>query len=83
MKPTSKYGRAHFYAPYKQMGNIKIDTFWFNLMVLWIVTLVLYFALYYNLLQKLIGVFENTEISEFREVILFQPFLNGLGTQSW
>ena len=24
MKPVSKYGRAHFYAPYKLIGNIKI-----------------------------------------------------------
>ncbi len=62
MNPTSKAGRAHFYAPYKQIGNIKIDTFWFNLLVLWVVTLGLYVALYYNLLQKLIGVFENMKI---------------------
>ena len=59
MNPLSKAGRAHFYAPYKQVGNIKIDTFWFNLLVLWLVTLALYGALYYNLLQKLIRVFEN------------------------
>jgi ABC-type multidrug transport system ATPase subunit len=59
MNPLSKTGRAHFYAPYKQVGNFKIDTFWFNLLVLWIVTSVLYGTLYYNLLQKLINVFEN------------------------
>jgi hypothetical protein len=54
MKPLSKYGRAQFYAPYKQLGNIKIDTYWFNLMILWIVTIGLYVALYFNLLQKLV-----------------------------
>jgi hypothetical protein len=64
MKPTSKYGRAQFYAPYKQVGNIQIDTFWFNLMVLWIVTLVLYVALYYNLLQKLVTGLENLRLKE-------------------
>jgi hypothetical protein len=53
MKPTSKYGRAQFYAPYKQVGDIKIDTFWFNLFVIWTVTLILYIVLYYKLLQKL------------------------------
>ena len=37
MRPVSKYGRAHFYAPYKKIGNITIDTFWFNIIVLWIV----------------------------------------------
>ena len=62
MIPLSRTGRAHFYAPYKRIGNIIIDTFWFNLMVLWIVTLGLYGALYFNLLQKLIGFFENLRI---------------------
>ena len=64
MKPTSKDGRAHFYAPYKQIGEIKIDTFWFDLLVLWFVTLVLYIALYFNLLQKLVTWFENLRLKE-------------------
>ena len=64
MKPVSKLGRAHFYAPYKQIGDIKIDTYWFNIMVLWIVTLVLYIALYYNLLEKLITLFSNLGLKE-------------------
>ncbi len=54
MKATSKYGRAHFYAPYKMTGNIEIDTYWFNLLVIWTVSILLYIALYYRLLQKLI-----------------------------
>jgi hypothetical protein len=64
MKPTSKYGRAHFYAPYKQIGDIRIDTFWFNLLVLWIGSLFLYLALYYNLLQKLVTRLENLRLKE-------------------
>ena len=64
MKPTSKNGRAHFYAPYKQVGNFKIDTFWFNLIVIWIVTLVLYIALYYNFLEKLITSLTNMRLKE-------------------
>jgi len=48
MKPDSKYGRAHFYAPYKQIGSIKIDTFWFNLLIMWIVALFMYILLYFN-----------------------------------
>jgi ABC-type multidrug transport system ATPase subunit len=62
MKPLSKYGRAQFYAPYKQIGNIKIDTYWFNLLVLWIVTLGLYTALYFKLLQKGVSYFENLQL---------------------
>jgi hypothetical protein len=62
MKPTSKYGRAHFYVPYKQIGDIRIDTFWFNLLVLWFGSLLLYLALYYNLLQKLVTRLENLRL---------------------
>jgi hypothetical protein len=53
MKPLSNYGRAHLYAPYKLIGNTEIDTFWFDLMVLWIVSAILYLILYLNILQKL------------------------------
>jgi hypothetical protein len=59
MIPLSKYGRAHLYAPYKRMGNLKIDTFVFNVLLLWVISLILYLALYYNLLQNAIGSFEN------------------------
>lgn len=66
MMPLSRTGRSHFYAPYKRIGNLTIDTFWFNLLVLWTVTLALYIALYYNLLQKLIGFLENIKFRDKR-----------------
>jgi ABC-type multidrug transport system ATPase subunit len=64
MKPTSKYGRAHFYAPYKLIGNLPIDTYWFNIIVIWIVSLILYIALYYNLLRKFITYIENLRFAK-------------------
>jgi ABC transport system ATP-binding/permease protein len=54
MSPVSRYGRGQFYTPFKQIGEVEIDTFWFNILVLWVVTLILYIALYYKLLQKAI-----------------------------
>jgi hypothetical protein len=57
MKPTSRYGLAQFYSPYKQIGSITLDTYWFNLLVLWVATFMLYIALYYNILQKAVTVF--------------------------
>ena len=62
MIPLSKSGRAHFYAPYKLIGSIKVDTYWFNLIILWLATLAWYAALYFNFLQKLIGFIENVRI---------------------
>ena len=51
MKPVSRNGRAQYYAPFKQIGSIQIETFRFNITVLWIVSLILYIALYYKVLQ--------------------------------
>ena len=39
MKPVSRNGRAHFYAPYKQLGEKRIETLWFNIIVLWLASL--------------------------------------------
>jgi hypothetical protein len=64
MKPVSKYGRAQFYAPYKMLGNRKIDTFWFNVMVLWFETLVLYITLYFNLLQIIVAHMERLRFTK-------------------
>ncbi len=59
MKPQSRTGRAHFYAPCKKIGNLEIDTFWFNVMVIWTVSLLLYIALYFKLIRRIISYFEN------------------------
>jgi hypothetical protein len=54
-KSTSRFGRSHFYAPSKMLGSWEIDTYSFNLFVIWLVTLILYTALYFNLLRKFVG----------------------------
>ena len=58
-KATSKFGRAHYYAPYKQIGNLEVDTYWFNFMVIWSVSILMYLALYFNLLRKILTHLEN------------------------
>jgi hypothetical protein len=52
----SKYKliRAHFYAPEKQVFGMKVDTYVVNVIVLWIMTFLLYLALYFRLLKKLL-----------------------------
>ena len=44
-EPESRIGRAHFYAPFKQIGSLQIDTFWFNILVMWIMCGALYVLL--------------------------------------
>lgn len=54
MNPLSKSGRSHFYAPVKYIGSLTIDTLWFNLGALWLMSLLLYFTLRHNTIRKTI-----------------------------
>lgn len=53
--PDFKYGRAHFLSSEKHFGNIYIKTMYFNLIVIWMMTLFLYLALYFDWLRKLVN----------------------------
>lgn len=54
-KADSNYGRAHLYASKKRIGNLEIDTYWFNLCVIWLTTIALYFALRTQLIRRLLN----------------------------
>ena len=51
--------RAHFYAPRKAIFGKYFDTYFVNMIVIWSMTLVLFIALYFDLLKKLIDGTEN------------------------
>jgi ABC transport system ATP-binding/permease protein len=55
MKAVSPFGRAHFYAPVKTFLAWEIGTFTFNLIVIWLITLVLYVILYFRLFEKAVS----------------------------
>jgi ABC-type multidrug transport system ATPase subunit len=59
MKAESPNGRAHFYAPSKRIGKKDIDTFVFNLLVVWIISFVLYLTLYFKLPERILMSFET------------------------
>lgn len=44
--------RDNFYIPEKYFAGHKFDTLYFNLTVIWVMTILLYVALYYELLKK-------------------------------
>jgi hypothetical protein len=67
MRPGSKTGRAHFYAPYKQIGNKKIPTLIFNIFVIWFMILSMFVALYYNLLKRFIVFLESLNLPILRK----------------
>ena len=64
MRPYSKIGRAHFYAPYKVIGSYEIPTFTFNITFMWLMSLALYLALLDNSLKKLIKFFAGSKGKE-------------------
>ncbi|HKK60589.1 MAG TPA: ATP-binding cassette domain-containing protein [Salinivirga sp.] len=46
--------RSHFFAPQKHFLGVYMDTYYFDMMVVWLMTIVLYITLYYDSLKKLL-----------------------------
>ena len=67
MKPGSKAGRAHFFAPFKQIGKLRIDTLLFNVMVIWFMSGFLFVTLYYNILKRFIVFLESLKLPLWRK----------------
>lgn len=53
--PKNVIGRAHFFAPVKLFINWEIDTFRFNVIVIWLFTGVLYLMLIYDVLKRMLS----------------------------
>lgn len=55
----SNFLRAHFFAPSKKLLGWKLDTFWANILVIWLMSISLMVSLYYNLLKKCLDKLET------------------------
>jgi hypothetical protein len=64
MEPTSNFGRAHFYAPLKIVNHVKIDTLWYNILMMWLLTGILYLTLLTDVLRKTIKYLESLNVKE-------------------
>jgi ABC-type multidrug transport system ATPase subunit len=74
--PFEHNGRAHFYAPYKFAGSLKIPTVIFNVLVLWLLTAILAIALYFDVLRKVITYVNRwrlTRQAQLRDRIFYNP----------
>jgi len=67
MPPGSQYGRAHFYAPFKKLGNTRIDTLLFNTGAIWLMTIVLFVTLYLDVLKRFVFFLESLRIPIWRK----------------
>jgi hypothetical protein len=53
--PTSNWGNAHFLSQNKKLWGLLVSTVVFNILVIWIISLFLYVALYYDWLKKILA----------------------------
>lgn len=48
---------THFYAPYKYIFGKKYDTYTINLLAIWVISIITYIILYFDLIRKLVELF--------------------------
>lgn len=51
--------KYHFFSPIKYLFKVPIGTFWYNILVLWFYGILLYIFLYYDILSKIMGLFQR------------------------
>lgn len=56
--------RSHFFAPRKYFAGKYHETYWFNLIFIWVLTMFLYVTLYYELLKKLLDLPEKIKFKK-------------------
>lgn len=56
--------RSHFFAPRKYFAGKYHETYWFNLIFIWVLTLFFYITLYYELLKKLLDLTEKIKFKK-------------------
>jgi hypothetical protein len=52
--PTARFIRAHFFAPRKNIFGHLYSTFWVNIIVIWVMSLILWVTLYFDALKRLL-----------------------------
>jgi ABC-type multidrug transport system ATPase subunit len=69
-EPANNSWRAHFYAPHKRFFNYNMETFWFNLCVIWLFTGLLFVLLYYDVMRRALTYMETLRINRLNKIKL-------------
>lgn len=56
--------RSHFYAPRKFFAGTFFDTFWFNVVIIWLMTMLLYLTLYFESLKKTLDLWDKIKLNQ-------------------
>ncbi len=72
--------RAHFLAPRKSIAGVLVDTYWFNIAVVWLMSALLYVTLYFEAFKnffvftgKVIGRIPKPNLPALRQHITIKP----------
>jgi hypothetical protein len=60
----SKFGRAHFFAPRKNIMGSYFPTYWFNVCVIWIMSIILMITLYFDTFKKVLDILGNIKLAK-------------------
>jgi ABC transport system ATP-binding/permease protein len=66
--PSTHSWRSHFYAPVKMFFDQKIDTYWFDLAVIWIFSGLLFILLYYDVIRRLLTYAETLRLNRLNRL---------------
>ncbi len=59
----SRFGRSHFYAPYKVVLGKRIEVLVYNVAIIWLMIILLGFLLYTDILNKTLNYFEHLRLA--------------------
>jgi hypothetical protein len=59
--------RSHFFAPGKRLFGATFDTYWFNMTVVWLYTMLLYISLYYEWFKKILDLPERLKLRKKKQ----------------
>ena len=60
---NSRFGRSHFYAPYKMVLDKPVEVLFYNLTIIWLMIIFLALLLYTDVLKKTLDYFENLRLA--------------------
>jgi ABC-type multidrug transport system ATPase subunit len=68
--PREKGWKAHFYAPVKNLFRQPVNTFWFNLILIWIFSGLLLGLLYYDVIRRGLNYLETLRLNRLNRLRL-------------
>lgn len=65
----SNIGRSHFYASFKNIFGKKLPTLYFNLLIIWVFTILFYVMLYYEIVLKIMDYFNHIRLNRLNRQV--------------